>query len=391
MSLLRQVSTLLFFGFAFLLRGQEIQITRFASEELNDERILQIYLPKNFGVDPLKTYPLTIILDSGPIFDSYIGTLQYYINSGVAPEHIVVGIKSDSQQAEYDFGIDLATGYPDEFGVKYMNFVHELLNTLDENYPLSFYTQILGHGYHSGAFINYFLVEEFPAFNAYISIDPEYFEGFHFIIDQKSKSLDDDLYYYFSNGFVGKDEEFQKESLYVENSFESIPYKTFKYYKPQFKVLDSYLRTSQYLAEALRKFYMDFAAISPQEYESSIKNLGPKETIEYLKTKYEKIQYLYGNVISIRPNDIYLLESNIIDKDNGDYLKDFGNMIIDLYPEEPLGYYYVGLYYEKGQSYRKSLVAYKQGFEKVSGRHELYDGYFKNIERVLEKINYDSP
>ena len=385
---LRQILILVFCVLSFNFSwGQEIQFTRFSSTELGDERQLQIYLPKDFGKDPNKTYPLTVILDSEPIFDAYLGIMQYYIKNGIAPEHIIVGIQSTAEQAEYDFGINLSTGFPDEFGMKYMNFVYELLDELDKNYPLSLFTEIVGHGPKTGAFVNYFMVEKYPSFNAYISIDPEYFEGFHYLISQKSKSLDDDYYFYYTNGYQGDEELFKDENLAVENALEAVPYTSFKFYKSHVDSQDSYLRLSQGLAEALRKFYSTFAAISLETYDLEIKNLGPKETIDYLETKYEKIQYLFGNVIEIRPEDIYLLESNIMDKENGDYLKDFGNMIVDLYPEEPMGYYYIGMYYEKGQSYRKALVAYKQGFEKVSGRHELYDGYYRNIERVLQKIN----
>ena len=84
-----------------------------------------------------------------------------------------------------------------------------------------------------------------------------------------------------------------------------------------------------------------------------------------------------------------MLEGNIIDKEEGIYLKDFGEMILDIYPDEPLGYYYLGLYYEKGQKYRKALAKYKEGFLLVDDQQARYNGYYTNIERVMEKIALD--
>ena len=84
---LRQILILvfcvLFFNFSW---GQEIQFTRFSSTELGDERQLQIYLPKDFGKDPNKTYPLTVILDSEPIFDAYLEGRTLIVNQAPLSE-----------------------------------------------------------------------------------------------------------------------------------------------------------------------------------------------------------------------------------------------------------------------------------------------------------------
>ncbi|MGB0837304.1 MAG: alpha/beta hydrolase [Flavobacteriaceae bacterium] len=386
MKIYRQVFFLVFFCSFYLMRGQQIKIEKFFSNELNDERVLQIYLPKSYTPQTSNTYPLTIILDSELVFDAYTGTLEYFTKNQAAPEHIIVGIANLTSELEYDYGIDLATGFPDEFGRKFMDFVnYELLPSLEERFPLSHFSCIIGHD-QTAAFVNYFLVEDVPSFNAYISMDPVYFEGFHYLIDGQKNKLDNDFYYYFTNGYQGRNVEDISSSLAVQNSLESIEFNSFNYIFDDSKSKSKLLRFSQGISLAINEIYRVYRPISSKEFEEEIRFLSAEQTIDFLENKYAQIKYLYGSEVSMRPADIFRLESNIIDKENGDYLKEFGNMIIDLYPEEPLGYYYVGLYYEKGKSYRKALVKYKEGFEKVKGRHEKYDNYYRNIERVLEKI-----
>jgi hypothetical protein len=64
-------------------------------------------------------------------------------------------------------------------------------------------------------------------------------------------------------------------------------------------------------------------------------------------------------------------------------------MIMRLYPETPLGDFYIGLYYETGYDYKKALKHYKNGYAKIGADNPNGDGYYANIERVLEKQRAD--
>jgi hypothetical protein len=131
--------------------------------------------------------------------------------------------------------------------------------------------------------------------------------------------------------------------------------------------------------------YELFAAISQKEYDEEIANLSPAEAIEYLEKKYVEIEYLYGSNLKIRESDIYKIESIILDKEDGNYLEEFGKMINRLYPDSPLGDYYIGRYYETGYDYRKALKYYKNGYAKIGSDNPNADDYYANIERVLDK------
>ena len=56
-----------------------------------------------------------------------------------------------------------------------------------------------------------------------------------------------------------------------------------------------------------------------------------------------------------------------------------------LYKESPIGDYYIGRYYELGKKYKLALRYYKNGYMKLDEGDPNSDGYYENIERVLQK------
>ena len=128
-----------------------------------------------------------------------------------------------------------------------------------------------------------------------------------------------------------------------------------------------------------------YSSISKTEFKNEVADLAPSEAIEYLEKKYVEIQYLFGANLKIRQRDIFAVESIIIDKEDGAYLEEYGKMINRLYPESPIGDYYIGQYYETGNNYKKALKYYKNGFAKISSEDPNSDGYYQNVERVLAK------
>jgi len=120
-------------------------------------------------------------------------------------------------------------------------------------------------------------------------------------------------------------------------------------------------------------------------FEKNIKDLSPPDAIAYLENKYIEIDYLFGSNLKIREKDIFAIEPIILDKENGDYLKNFGEMINKLYKGSPIGDYYIGRYYETGGKLKLALKYYKSGYMKLPEDDPNPDGYYQNIERVLQK------
>lgn len=374
------------FLFSFLSQAQEnIIFKKFNSLNLNEERILKIYIPDSFKENNKNTYPVAVIFDGEFLFDVYVANSKLFAARDKAPEQIVVGIfqnQNDERYSDCDFSTD--TGLPNEESSKFYGFVRdELLPYLDDNYPTSLFKTIMGNTL-TGNFANYFFLETTPVFNAYISISPSFAPEMHQKLESQSQNLITPYYYYLSGGNFNKEERTTAINS-AHNLLKLSENPNFKYHYDDFSSSGKTAAIGQSIASGIGFTFRQFAAISQAEFDEEIADMNPGDAIEYLERKYVEIEYLYGSNVKIRESDIYKIEPIIIDKMNGDYLEEFGKMIMRLYPESPLGDYYIGLYYETGFDYKKALKHYKNGYAKIGSDNPYSDGYYANIERVLEK------
>ncbi|MCP4883972.1 MAG: hypothetical protein GY908_09275 [Flavobacteriales bacterium] len=377
---------LLFFFVSFIGQAQDnIIYKKFNSFNLNEERILKIYVPESFQEDDQNTYPVTVIFDGEFLFDVYVANTKLFASRDKAPEQIVVGIFQNQNEERYsdcDYSED--TGLPNQESSKFYGFVRdELLPYIDDNYPTSLFKTIMGNTLTAN-FTNYFFLESTPVFNAYININPSYATDMHEKLESQSQNLITPYYYYLSGG----DFNTEKRTDGINNTNNLLKLSenpNFKYHYDDFSNSSKTASIGQAIASGIGFTFRQFAAISQEEFEEEIAGMEPGDAIEYLERKYVEIEYLYGSNVKIRESDIYKIEPIIIDKLNGDYLEEFGKMIMRLYPETPLGDYYIGLYYETGFEYKKALKHYKNGYAKIGSDNANSDGYYANIERVLEK------
>ena len=386
---MRKIIVVLFF-FSFLAQAQDnIVYKKFNSSNLNQERILKIYVPDSFVENNKNTYPVTVLLDGEFLFDVYLANSKLFASRDKAPEQIVVGIFQNQNEERYidcDYSED--TGLPNQDSSKFYGFIRdELLPFLDDNYPTSLFKTIMGNTLTAN-FINYYFLEETPVFNAYININPSYATGLHEKLELKSQSLITPYFYYMSGG----DYNTEKRTAAINSTHNLLKLSenpNFKYKFDDFSNSNKTASIGQSVASAIGFTFQQFAAISKEEFTEQIAEMEPGDAIEYLEKKYVEIEYLYGSNVKIRESDIYKIEPIIIDKANGDYLEEFGKMIMRLYPDTALGDYYIGLYYETGFDYKKALKHYKNGYAKIGSDNPNSDGYYANIERVLEKQRSD--
>ena len=328
-------------------------------------------------------------MDGEFLFDVYVANSKLFASRDKAPEQIVVGIyqnQNDERYADCDYSED--TGLPNQESSKFYGFIRdEILPYIDDNYPTSLFKTIVGSTL-TGNFINYFFLEETPVFNAYININPSYAPELHQKLELKSQSLITQYFYYLSGGDYNTEK--RTKSINSTNSLLKLSENpNFKYKYDDFSNGSKTASIGQSIANSIGFTFKQFAAISQQEFDEEIADMEPGDAIEYLERKYVEIEYLYGSNVQIRESDIYKIEPIIIDKINGDYLEEFGKMIMRLYPETPLGDYYIGMYYETGFDYKKALKHYKNGYAKIGSDNANSDGYYANIERVLEKQRAD--
>ena len=371
---------------SFLVEAQNnISYKTFNSINLNTERIIKIYIPDSYDTDKETTYPVAVVLDAEYLFDIYVANSKLFATRDKAPEQIVVGIFQNQNEERYsdcDYSED--TGLPNQESSKFYGFIRdEILGYLDDNYRTSLFKTIVGNTL-TGNFINYFFLEESPVFNAYININPSYAPGMHQKLELKSQSLISQYFYYLSGGDFNTEKRTQSINE-THNLLKLSENDNFKYHYDDFSNTSKTASLGQAVASSIGFTFSLFAAISQEEFDAEISNMEPADAIEYLERKYVEIEYLYGSNVKIRESDIYKIEPIIIDKANGDYLEEFGKMIMRLYPDSPLGDYYIGLYYETGYEYKKALKHFKNGYAKIGADNPNGDGYYANIERVLEK------
>lgn len=370
-----------FYGFA----QDNIIYKKFNSFQLGTERILKIYLPDSYKTEKQNTYPVTIIFDAEYLFDIYVANAKLFALRDKAPEQIIVGIYQNQNKERYvDCDYSINTGLPNEESSKFYGFVRdELLAYIDENYRTSLFKTIVGQTITAN-FINYFFIENIPIFNAYININPSFAPLMNEKLEQKSQIVDSDYFYYLSKGNFNTEKRIK--SINEVNNLLKLSENEFFHYKvDDFSDATKTASIGMATSSAMGYIFKLFAAISQKEFDENVTELSPGEAIEYLEKKYVEIEYLYGSNVKIRESDIYKIEPIIIDKSNGDYLEEFGKMIIRLYPDSPIGDYYIGMYHETGFNYKKALKYYKNGYAKIGSDNDNADAYYANIERVLDK------
>ncbi|MDH5413834.1 MAG: alpha/beta hydrolase-fold protein [Flavobacteriaceae bacterium] len=378
-----------FLLFAVIGFAQNSSIETFKSieltGELNSERTLKIYVPESYKQDSTRVYPLAIVLDAEYLFDIYVANSRLFALKDKAPEQIVVGIyQNQKNERKTDCEVSIANSMLTETSSKFYKFIkNELINYIEDTYRISSFRTIVGNTITAN-FANYFMIEPEPIFNAYININPSYSQDIAELFRGKIPTLNTNTYYYLNTGAYNGElkDKFIESNYYVLKNFEN---EFFKYKYDVFDHSTSISSIGQAIPGALAHIFDMYSSISKEEFDEHIAKLSPAEAIEYLEKKYVEIQYLFGANLKIRQRDIFAVESIILDKEDGDYLEEFGKMINRLYPESPIGDYYIGQYYETSNHLKKALKYYKNGYAKISAEDPNGDGYYQNVERVLVK------
>ncbi len=368
--------------------GQKTIYKTYDSQELKDLREVVIHLPKGYQKDSLANFPLALVLDGEKLFDLYVGNASYYASQDNAPEQIVVGINTKKTR-NTDLGFEIINSKLTPEARSFYLFIRdELIPYVEANYRTSPFLTVVGSGL-SANFITYFLKESEPIFNAYVCLNPTLAPDITNLIQtyrlEKLASQDNTFYFYLSGSPHSKTEKIKKVSVFGD-FMNSIGIKNFNVvYDPVENTPTSTASIAEGLSKSFAKIFEIYSGITKDEYDKKIKDLSPPDAIAYLETKYLDIEYLFGTNMGIRKRDIIAIENIIIEKDNGDYLKDYGEMILKLFPKSEMGHFYLGKYYELGKDYKTALREYRTGYGKMDPNDPNADLYYQNVERVLKR------
>jgi predicted alpha/beta superfamily hydrolase len=147
------------------------------SKILDEERTLDIYLPKNYDESD-KTYPVLYLLDSFYNFSHAVGTVEYLLLNELIPEMIIVGIRNTRRNRDLTPNSpELSERHKKRLGLtgganKFIDFFDkELIPHMEQTYKAAKYKVIVGHSL-GGLFNVYTFLKRPELFNAYLTISP---------------------------------------------------------------------------------------------------------------------------------------------------------------------------------------------------------------------------
>lgn len=382
--MIKKTLSLLFILFSFLGFSQNIIQKELDSDILESTRNIRIYIPESYERDSIKNYTLTIVFDEEYLFDTYVGNAILFAKKDKAPEQIVVGISMAETKVK-DISFSRSNGKLSATANYFYEFIRdEVIFYMESNYRTSPFISLVGQGY-SANLVSHFLKEDTAFINSFICINPSFsnFIGGELQSYNLQKfGKEDNTFYFYTNNSSSFSDLKQEKISRVQKETTGLEIKNFNVINDLISTSSATSAMSEAIPRAMTKIFEIYSSISKEEYEKNIKDLAPRDAIFYLENKYLEIEFLFGTNLGIREKDIYAIENIIIEKENGDKLRDFGKMILKLFPTSPLGEYYIGRYYETGKMFKKALKYYKIGYGKIDPADPNSDAYYENILRL---------
>jgi hypothetical protein len=363
--------------------GQEVTEIDIYSTYLDDIKVLKVFLPKDYKKTK-KNYPLTLVIDSETLFDSYVASAKLFAKNKTTPQQIIVGITHFSNTDKTkDYGYNMLNSYPDENSMNTLNFIkEELIPKIKKNYRIAKFKTVVSNSLTAN-FSNYFIFDQKPLFNGYIFINPDLAPGMpEHMKKYVSEIKGDDMYYYLAHGKTidqKKLELIEETNINLMNSSNIY----FNYKFENFKEASNLVTIPQALASSQDYIFSMYSPIDDQEFEKNISYLSTLAAMEYLQYKYENIEYLFGEKIKIRLKDFIRLEPIVIDREEGNHLLEYGELALKTHPYSPLGNYYIGQFYEQSKEYPLSILAYKRGYSKIPANSPESLQYYQHIKRII--------
>ena len=375
--------------FCFSSKAQTTLFDTIESSILLENRPLKVHLPKSFSKKNQKTYPLILTLDGESVFYSIVGNTELLTINDYIPESIVVGIdqnymESNDKYARWnDCDINYDTGLPENKGVNFKKFISsELLPYLEKKYKIGQSKTICGHSFTAN-YINYFLLDERPVFNAYISISPYIPKALFKTVFNNLNSSKENIFYYLTTG--ENDLSGHKINILEANElvFSKIDNKQVRFVFDDFKQESHYSLISRSLPTALKKAFQKYAPIGDEEYEMI---LSDNNALDALREKYEDIRLVYGIDMPYREDDLNSISWIAEEREQWSLLREIGDLSISIYPKSPFGYYNLGLANEKSENYEKALEFYKKGYSQLGNEIVNKNDFYRDIERMKLKL-----
>lgn len=210
-----------------LVIGEKVEIK---SEILNENRVLNIYLPYGYSKDSIKEYPVIYLLD-GSIDEDFIhvsGLVQFgsfsWIN--MIPETIVVGISNIDRKRDFTFHTNnkkLKKEFPTTGKSEiFIEFIEkELQPFIDENYKTNAVKTLIGQSL-GGLLATEILFKNPNLFDNYIIVSPSLWWDEESLLDYDPKKYQTKKSIYIAVGKEGEIMEREANDLYEKLKIEKM-------------------------------------------------------------------------------------------------------------------------------------------------------------------------
>lgn len=363
--------------------AQEITEIDIHSTFLNEIKVIKVFIPEGYK-ETKQRYPLTLVIDSETLFDSYVASAKLFSKNKAVPKQIIIGITHfANHNKSRDYGYNILNSFPHENSMNTLNFIKgELIPRIKDKYRIATFKTVVANSMTAN-FANYFIFDKDPVFNGYISINPDLAPDMPDYMKRYASELKgEDTYYYMSHG-----NNTEQKALKVLDATDvgmmGISNVYFNYKFENFTKANNLITIPQSLASAQEFVFSMYSPIDDLEFEKNISYLSPMAAMEYLQYKYENIEYLFGEKIPIRTDDFIKLEAIVIDQEEGKHLEEYGELALKIHPKSPLGNYYLGQFHEQAKNYPEALMEYKRGYAKIPSSSPKSQGYYMNIKRVI--------
>jgi predicted alpha/beta superfamily hydrolase len=360
----------------------QIKIESINSYKLKEKRELVISLPTSYEKNPTKKYPLLILLDGDYLLNPFLGTLTYGAYWDDLPEVIIVAISQNKKNERVaDCGsIDEATDMPQGKSVAFYDFIAlELVPYLQHDYRTTNFKIIAGHD-TTATFLNYFLYNDKPLFNAYISLSPELPSGMEEQIPEILSALKQPIFYYLSTA-DGDVKNMQERIKQLDHKVKEIKNPDLNYKFESFKDASHFSLVLHSIPSALYQIFAAAQPISTIEYDTKIVTLK-EGYVDYLKKKYDIIENSFGIKSPIRINDIKAIEAAILQNKDFNELDALAIIADKNYPKSMLGDYELATMFEQKGDNPRAVRYYMSGFNKEEIADLTKDMMFAKAEEL---------
>jgi hypothetical protein len=268
---------------------------------------------------------------------------------------------------------------PSKTGAQFYDFIeNELLIYMTDNYRSLNFRVAVGHG-ETANFMNYFLFNNRPIFNAFVALSPSLSYTMEENLTRRlGLENGSKTFYYLSTAALDiKQNKKQVEGLNTKIS--NLENKNLVYAFDNFDDANHYTLAAQSIPKALQSIFLVFQPISKSEYKEYILTLETSP-VDYLIEKYDTIEAFFGIKKQILVNDIRAIAAAIQKNKQFEYFQDLGKIAGKQHPNTILGSFFMARYYEETGKPKKAMNIYNSAYTL-----EGVDGYTK--EDMFERAN----